>query len=249
MTETIAQTYRYVLQGGWVMIPLAAASIVLWTLMLDKLARLRRLRRNDLTIDEAIEAVRGGGVTVEGEGLRARLLRNYLTERSGFPRLDLDILRQRAMRERAGLGRSLAMIGVLVSVAPLLGLLGTVLGMIETFQVISTFGTGNASAMANGISIALITTESGLLIAVPGLFLSGILLQQCSRLGTQLEEDVTILTRVVRRQGADVVATGQRRNGGSPPRRALWRNGGRPANGRKRREPVAAGAHSKDGAT
>jgi len=103
------------------------------------------------------------------------------------------------MRERAGLGKFLAMIGALVAVAPLLGLLGTVLGMIETFQVISVFGTGNANAMANGISIALITTEAGLLVAVPGLLISGVLLQQSMRLETQLQEDVVILTRIIRR--------------------------------------------------
>jgi len=237
--QSIAQTYQYILQGGWVMIPLAAASILLWTLMLDRLTKLRRLRRNDLTVDEAIEAVRGRGASVEGEGLRARLIDAYLGERSGFARLDIDILRQCAMRERVGLGKSLAVIGVLVSVAPLLGLLGTVLGMIETFQVISTFGTGNASAMANGISVALITTESGLLIAVPGLFLSGLLLQQSSRLETQLAEDVTILTRVIRRQGASRLATGPRRNGASGRGRARPRP----------QEVVAAGVYSKDGVT
>ena len=100
------------------------------------------------------------------------------------------------------LNRGLPTVAVLAAVSPLLGLLGTVTGMIETFQVISVFGTGNAAAMANGISIALITTEVGLLVAVPGLLLSGILMQQSIRLRTQLEEDLTILTRVVRRSGS-----------------------------------------------
>lgn len=197
--EVIRTTFLYLRQGGWIMIPLAIASIVLWTLMLERLAYLRTLRRQDLTIDDAMRAVRGGASSVEGEGLRARLVRSFLERRSEFARLNVDILRRCAMKEQPGLGRFLAMIGVLVAVAPLLGLLGTVLGMIETFHVISVFGTGNANAMANGISVALITTEAGLLIAVPGLLLSGILMQQSSRLRTQLEEDLTILTRIVRR--------------------------------------------------
>jgi biopolymer transport protein ExbB len=167
--------------------------------MLERLSYLRTLRRQDLTIEDAIRAVRSEASSVEGTGLRARLVRSFLEKRSGFSRLDVDILRQSAMQERPALGRSLPMIAVLVAVAPLLGLLGTVLGMIETFQVISIFGTGNANAMANGISIALITTEAGLLIAVPGLLLSGILMQQAAHLRMQLEEDHTILTRVVRR--------------------------------------------------
>jgi len=197
--ELLGRTFEYLQQGGWIMIPLAAASVVLWTLILERLAFLRRLRSDDITIDEAIELVRSGALHVDGEGLRARVLRNFLARRSGFARLDVDILRESSMREQKGLGKSLAMIGALVAIAPLLGLLGTVLGMIETFQVISIFGTGNANAMANGISIALVTTEAGLLVAVPGLLLSGMLLQQSSRLETQLQEDMVILTRVVRR--------------------------------------------------
>jgi biopolymer transport protein ExbB len=199
--EVVRTTFLYLKQGGWIMIPLALASIVLWAMMLERLTRLRVLRKQDLTVDDAIRVVRGGASSVEGEGLRARLVRAFLERRTGFSRLDVDILRQCAMREQPGLSRYLAMVAVLVSVAPLLGLLGTVLGMIETFQVISVFGTGNATAMANGISIALITTEVGLLVAVPGLLLSGILMQQSIRLRTQLEEDLTILTRIVRRPG------------------------------------------------
>ncbi len=197
--EVLRRTIEYLQQGGWIMVPLAAASLVLWTLILERLSFLRGLRCGDITIDEVIALLRRGAVCVEGDGLRARLIRNFLARRSGFPQLDLDILRQCAMRERSELGRSLAVIGILVSVAPLLGLLGTVLGMIETFQVISLFGTGNANAMAGGISVALITTEAGLLVAVPGLLLSGVLLQRSSRLTTQLEEDVMIISRVVRR--------------------------------------------------
>jgi biopolymer transport protein ExbB len=220
VTDAVHRTYDYLLQGGWVMIPLATTSVVLWALMIERLRTLRELRREDVTVDEAIHAVRNGGQGVAGEGLRARLVRRFLEDRTGYPRLDVDILRRCSMDLRSMLGRSLAMIGVLVSVAPLLGLLGTVLGMIETFQVISVYGTGNANAMANGISVALITTETGLLIAVPGLLLSGLLLQQSSRLATQLEEDVTILARVVRRHrcaSVDVRRFGAEVCGGGAP--------------------------------
>jgi biopolymer transport protein ExbB len=159
-------------------------------------------------------------------------VRAFLGRRSGFARLDVDILRQCALREQPGLSRYLAMVAVLVSVAPLLGLLGTVLGMIETFEVIAVFGTGNAAAMANGISIALITTEVGLLIAVPGLLLSGILVQQSIRLRTQLEEDLTILTRIVRRSNESACsATDEARHGDACRGRehGSARQGGEPA--------------------
>lgn len=71
--------------------------------------------------------------------------------------------------------RQLMFMNVMVSAAPLLGLLGTVLGMIHTFQAISTGGNELTGAMANGISEALITTEVGLLIAIPGFFFTHVI--------------------------------------------------------------------------
>jgi biopolymer transport protein ExbB len=68
--------------------------------------------------------------------------------------------------------RQLMFMNVLISAAPLLGLLGTVLGMIHTFQAIASGGGKLTEAMASGISEALITTEVGLLIAIPGLFVT-----------------------------------------------------------------------------
>ncbi len=89
----------------------------------------------------------------------------------------------------------MAVIAVLAAIAPLLGLLGTVLGMIETFDVISVFGTGNARAMAGGISVALITTQTGLLVAIPGLIMSNRLGHKVAGLRTTLEEATTKMTR------------------------------------------------------
>lgn len=198
MMEVLRDTYEYLESGGWVMVPLCLGSIVLSFLVLERLRVLRALSTEDLPIKDAIRAVQGGAPTAGGSGLRARLVQSFLESRSHDARLDMDILRECSMRQAATLDSSLAAIGILVSTAPLLGLLGTVLGMIQTFQVISIFGTGNANAMANGISVALITTEAGLLVAVPGIFLSGMLLQRSNRLTLQLEEDTAILTRALR---------------------------------------------------
>ena len=67
------------------------------------------------------------------------------------------------------------MIKLVAAVAPLLGLLGTVTGMIETFQSITLFGTGDPKLMAGGISQALMTTVLGLVVAIPVLFIYNIL--------------------------------------------------------------------------
>lgn len=66
--------------------------------------------------------------------------------------------------------KHLVVIHTLISILPILGLLGTIIGMIEAFEVISVFGTGNARALASSISKALITTLAGLVASIPGLF-------------------------------------------------------------------------------
>ncbi|SFX17836.1 MotA/TolQ/ExbB proton channel family protein [Marinospirillum alkaliphilum] len=84
------------------------------------------------------------------------------------------------VRESAALERGLSLVKLLAAMAPLLGLLGTVTGMIATFQAITLFGTGDPSLMAAGISQALVTTVLGLITAVP-LLLAHLLLQGRSR--------------------------------------------------------------------
>ena len=85
------------------------------------------------------------------------------------------VLDEAITREIPVLEKGLSMIKLLASVAPLLGLLGTVTGMIATFQSISLFGTGDPKLMASGISQALVTTMLGLCVAVPLLFLHSLL--------------------------------------------------------------------------
>lgn len=76
-------------------------------------------------------------------------------------------LDQSILKERPAIKRFLPTLAVFAAIAPLLGLLGTVSGMIETFQAITLFGTGDPKLMSGGISIALVTTELGLIVAIP----------------------------------------------------------------------------------
>lgn len=89
------------------------------------------------------------------------------------------------------LDKNLSVIKLLAAVAPLLGLLGTVIGMIETFQSITLFGTGDPKLMAGGISQALVTTMLGLIAAVPLLFVHN-LLDSRSRAISQIYEEQAI---------------------------------------------------------
>ncbi len=182
------------------MIPLVVVSVVMWSMILDRLRLFRQYRRGDLSRAQLIDVlVSDDGATPEmtpdNMGLRLTLLRGYLRERSGHPALDKEIAQQCAMKLRRGLDGRIAVIGVLAGIAPLLGLLGTVLGMIETFQVISVFGTGNARAMAGGISVAMITTQAGLLVAIPGLLMSNRLRRSSDQLKNVVDESAALMMR------------------------------------------------------
>jgi biopolymer transport protein ExbB len=91
-------------------------------------------------------------------------------------------------REIPELEKGQSLVKLIAAVAPLLGLLGTVTGMIETFQVISLFGTGDPKLMAGGISEALVTTMLGLMVAIPLLFLHSLLVSRSKELVQILDE-------------------------------------------------------------
>ena len=195
--EILYGATEYLLQGGWVMVPLIACSVVMWTLIGERLYFFHSLTRRDIRIRDAIAMFEEKRATGEGRGLRARLVANFSKEMTGRPGLDKRILYYCALKQRPVLTRHLAAIAVLASVAPLLGLLGTVIGMVDTFDVLAVFGTGNVKGLASGISVALITTQSGLLVAIPGLLLSGYLYRRAARLEMRLEEITSVLMRHV----------------------------------------------------
>lgn len=86
-----------------------------------------------------------------------------------------EILYERILAVRPRLERFLPFIALTAAAAPLLGLLGTVTGMIKTFNLITIFGTGDAKSLSSGISEALVTTELGLIVAIPALIIHGLL--------------------------------------------------------------------------
>jgi biopolymer transport protein ExbB len=107
-------------------------------------------------------------------------------------KLDIETLERKLdeaiIKELPGLERGIALIKVLAVIAPLLGLLGTVTGMIETFQSITLFGTGDPKLMAGGISQALVTTVLGLTAAIPLIFLHSLVSSRSKRCINILEE-------------------------------------------------------------
>ncbi|WP_147820761.1 MotA/TolQ/ExbB proton channel family protein [Salidesulfovibrio onnuriiensis] len=175
--------------GGEIMIPLMALSLLMWTLALVKAIRFLRERRREGTPQQCLELFRGEPSVCKA-GLAQwqwDILSQYMDERCEDPELNRDMLEAIRVRQEFKAMRYIGTILILAAIAPLLGLLGTVTGMITTFDVISQFGTGNARALASGISEALVTTQSGLVVAVPGLLLGGLLFRRAERLKARME--------------------------------------------------------------
>lgn len=160
--------------GGWMMWPLGACAvlglaIIVWKLvdLSIKGARTRKFLREvdalltQRKVKEALALARGSN-TPAGKILAAGLERHN----EGADRV-LKAIENVGLVEMAGLERGLIWLATVSNVAPLLGFLGTVIGMIEAFQAIENAGEVEATLVAGGIKVALITTAAGLVIAIP----------------------------------------------------------------------------------
>jgi biopolymer transport protein ExbB len=167
MIELLAASFlrleAFMSAGGPVMAPLAVVSLAMWLLIIDRLLFFRRLNRKNMSFQEAWEHVRDNRPP-DGrryKGVTVHLVSVYLNRRTMNGGLDRFILDEVIQAMAGCLKSHLAVIGVLAAIAPLLGLLGTVLGMIGAFDILAVFGAGNVKAMAGSISEAMITTETG----------------------------------------------------------------------------------------
>lgn len=168
--------YEIITAGGWLMFPILLSSVVAiaivferyWTLNAQRIAPQNLLsyvwetyRAKKLTLDRIIELRNDSPL---GEIFAAGLA-NLKHGRAVMK----DAMEEAGNKVTHDLERFLSVLGTIATVSPLLGLLGTVLGMIEVFTEIMISGTGNAGVLAGGISTALITTAAGLSVAIPAM--------------------------------------------------------------------------------
>ena len=111
-----------------------------------------------------------------------------------------SILQESILKEMPKLERFLPMLNIMGAVAPLLGLLGTVTGMISTFHVITLYGTGDPRMMSGGISTALVTTMLGLAVAIPIMLLYTFLCRRVEHVIGDMEEKAVALTNIIFRE-------------------------------------------------
>ena len=197
--EFILNAYDYLSSGGIIIFPIIICSLLMWWLIIERVFYFRNMTKNDVDLHQAIIMLRAGHEPKTEQdckpGLCAGVVLEFLNKRTMNKKLDQGILYLCVMQKRHNIKKYIRMIAVLAAVAPLFGLLGTVSGMITTFDVISLFGTGNAKAMAGGISEAMITTQSGLVAAIPGLLMSGFLSRRATFMENRLDELILLMNR------------------------------------------------------
>ena len=170
-------------EGGWVLGAIAICSVVAWGLLFNRWTQLR---------------ARSKAYELEGDALYG----DMQTSRTAMEMwVNGEVGR---LRDGLGVARALA------TLLPLLGLLGTVLGMLETFEVIKVEGTGDPRLMADGIRQALLTTQAGILAALPVLLGLRFLHSRVDRMAGLLElnSHKSILRKDVIRNGATGVEAG-----------------------------------------
>lgn len=160
--------WRLWVDGGWTMIPLFVVALLIYISGIRLLIHLFNLAYNKIPDSQWLAWVRNPS---EGSGEVGEIIRYTQDQVKSVGDIQSRFSEVMAA-EVPSVDRRLAFINVLVAAAPLLGLLGTVLGMLATFEAIATGGGKMVDMIARGISEALITTEMGLLIAIPGMVLT-----------------------------------------------------------------------------
>jgi len=190
--EALESIWASIQTGGPVMFPLIVVSVWMWHLIALKVLWVFRIRRNRVEMSRALEYMLHKkpdfpkNNALVDKGPKGEALAYFLGNRRFDPESDRIIWEAAVQRQIPPLNNHMSAILVLSAVAPLLGLLGTVTGMVDTFRVIGMEGTGNPQALASGIEEALVTTQTGLLIAIPGLLVGQTLRKQIRNIQGEL---------------------------------------------------------------
>lgn len=209
---------EFLLKGGWVMWPLFACAVVSVAVMIERAITLRRAgQSNDALLSEVRSLLRAGRADdavalcertpgpvarVIASGIRNRHLESAEVERA---------MEETALKEIPHLNRRLGVLDTIITLSPLLGLLGTITGMIQSFQVVAVATGANAApAITGGVAEALIATASGLAVAIATLPVYNSLNDQVRDITSDIEaratEFLNILAEIRHEAGVGAVS-------------------------------------------
>lgn len=170
--------WELVTAGGWLMVPILLCSALALAIVLERLWALRagavnppRLTRQVPELAAAPSLDERALAALRADSPLGRILAVGLASRSESRAVIRERIEEAGRHVVHELERYLNTLGTIAAVTPLLGLLGTVIGMIKVFAAITATGVGDARALAGGISEALLTTAAGLCVAIPALIL------------------------------------------------------------------------------
>lgn len=196
--------FEIVKAGGWVMLPILLCSVIAFAIIVERFWSLQRKKIippnlvadvwkgfNDNTFDENSLAQLKKGSAL------GRVLAAGLVNLNHDREIMKEIIEETGRHTVHELERFLNSLGTIASITPLLGLLGTVIGMIKVFNTITTVGTGDAGLLAGGISEALITTAAGLTVAIPSLIFYRYFRGLLDEYVVRMEEEALKLVEVI----------------------------------------------------
>ncbi|MGW8229188.1 MAG: MotA/TolQ/ExbB proton channel family protein [Gammaproteobacteria bacterium] len=196
--------FEMVQAGGWLMLPILLCSVIALAIVGERFWSLQQKRINPATLvsqvwqwyqsdnltDQNIEAL--AKTSPLGRVLAAGLVNRH------HPReIMKESIEDTGRQVVVELERYLNTLGTIASITPLLGLLGTVIGMIKVFAAITAHGVGDPSVLAGGISVALITTAAGLSVAIPSLIFYRYFRGKVDELVIKMEEEALKIVDVM----------------------------------------------------
>jgi len=205
--ETTEDTFlEHVQKGGPVMYPIFGMAAIALLVALYKWLEMMSVRNPSQSrlraLLEAIaskDATKAKSAAKQIQGPSGKMLEAGV-EHLGEPReLIEEVMYEKVLATRLRINAMLPFIAICAAAAPLLGLLGTVTGIINTFKLITVFGTGDVKTLSGGISEALITTKFGLIVAIPALLLHVFLSRKAKGVIDQMEKaDVAFINQVIK---------------------------------------------------
>lgn len=202
--------FEIVKAGGPIMVPILLASIIAAAIFLERLWTLQQGRVLPAELTEKVwkwveqrQIQDKHIIALQQNSPLGKILAAGLANRHRDRAVIKEAIEDTGRHVVHELERFIGALGTIASVSPLLGLLGTVVGMIRTFNAIQTEGVGNPAALGGGIAEALITTAAGLTVAIPALLGYKYLRGRVSSLVVQMEKESIKLVEAMERQYPD----------------------------------------------
>jgi biopolymer transport protein ExbB len=195
-----------IIKGGPVMAPLLLCSVISLSIIVERCLSLRRNRILKYDVLQRIEELLRDRKIPEASTLckrypssMTRILLAAILNHDKSRQEIKEIIEDAGRQEVPVLERYLTILGTIASISVLLGLLGTVMGMIRTFNAIAALGYGHPEALAGGISEALVATATGLAIAIPTLIMYNFFTSKVDSLVIEMEKNSLRMLSILKR--------------------------------------------------